>query len=89
MKKSIIKFAQEQLNAGGFNAGTVDGICGDRTLQAVEKAMEKWGNQAPDDWRKWSKKRNLVAYIQMLCKEQKNRSWQNRRILGAANRICL
>ena len=71
MKKSIIKFAQEQLNAGGYDAGTVDGIYGDRTLRAVENAMEKWGSQAPDGWRQWSKKRNLIAYIQMLCKEQK------------------
>ncbi|MBT8364430.1 MAG: peptidoglycan-binding protein [Deltaproteobacteria bacterium] len=71
MKKSIIKFAQEQLNAGGFDAGPVDGIYGDRTLRAVENAMENWGNQAPDGWQNWSMNRKLTAYIQMLCKEQK------------------
>lgn len=70
MENSIIKFAQEQLNAGGFDAGAVDGIYGDRTLRAVENAFEKWGKQPPDDWRKWSKKRKLIAYIQMLCQEK-------------------
>jgi hypothetical protein len=70
MKKGIIKSAQEQLNAGGFDAGPVDGMYGDRTLGAVENALEKWGSQIPDDWRKWSKRRKLIAYIQMLCKEK-------------------
>jgi hypothetical protein len=70
MKKNIIKFAQEQLNAGGFDAGAEDGIYGDRTLRAVENAFEKRGDQAPDGWRKWSKKRKLIAYIQMLCQEK-------------------
>jgi len=71
MKKSIIKFAQAQLNAGGFDAGPEDGIYGDQTLKAVEKALEQWGDQAPDGWRTWSENRKLVAYIQMLCKEAK------------------
>ena len=70
MKKSIIKFAQAQLNDGGFDAGPVDGIYGDRTLRAVGSAFKKRGDQAPAGWHKWSKKRQLIAYIQMLCREK-------------------
>ena len=68
MLKSIIKFAQAQLNNGGFDVGPEDGIYGDITLQATENALQSRGEQAPEGWRGWSKKRKLVAYIQMLCK---------------------
>jgi len=52
MKNSIIKFAQEQLKVGGFDAGPEDGICGDRTLQSVENAFENRGDTVPDGWRR-------------------------------------
>lgn len=68
MKKSIVEFAQEQLNVGDFDAGLEDGIYGDRTLQAVENAFETRGDTVPDGWREWSKRRKLTAYIQLLCK---------------------
>ena len=70
MNKRIIRFAQTQLNAGGFDAGPVDGIYGTRTLRAVENAVGKRGDQAPEGWRDWSKKRKIIAYIQILCKAQ-------------------
>jgi hypothetical protein len=61
MTKKIIKFVQTQLNAKGLNAGLADGIMGSRTLAAL--------NQVEEIPPRWSMKRKVIAYIQLLALE--------------------
>lgn len=68
MTKTQIKFVQKHLNDDGYNVGPVDGICGRKTLTAVDKAVDARPN-TPSGWRRWSTKRKLVAYIQLLAQE--------------------
>ena len=59
--KDKIKFIQEQLNARNLNAGPADGIAGKKTYAALAKV-----DAIPADW---IKKRKLIGFIQLLCKE--------------------
>jgi len=61
MKKSMIKFVQQQLNNKGINVGKVDGDAGKKTMAGLAKV-----DGLPKDW---SKKRKLVGFIQLLAKE--------------------
>lgn len=69
MKKSIIRVVQKQLNAAGYDSGPDDGILGPGTMAALEKALEKSADELHENWLSWSKKRKVVAYIQLLCKK--------------------
>lgn len=57
----MIKFVQQQLNNKGLNAGAVDGDAGKKTIAALEgvEGIPK----------RWSKKRKLVGFIQLLAIE--------------------
>jgi len=65
--KSQVKLAQRHLTEGGFEPGPIDGDHGPRTEAAVDRALTARTSQLPTDWKSWSKKRKIIAYIQLLC----------------------
>ncbi|MCP4020861.1 MAG: peptidoglycan-binding protein, partial [Desulfobacteraceae bacterium] len=62
MKKKVIKFIQNQLNAMGKDAGPEDGIMGPKTMNAL--------NQIEDIPSQWSKTRKAVGFIQLLARQK-------------------
>ncbi len=67
MSPKMIRLAQRYLNEGGYNAGEPDGKFGKKTEAAVDRGLTKVGDQAPEGWRGWSKKRKLIAGIQIVA----------------------
>ncbi len=70
MKTAYIRLVQHSLIAEGFRPGPVDGILGDKTGAAVDKALKKRTASLPGDWLDWPQKRKVIAYLQLLCKER-------------------
>jgi len=61
LTKSHIKLIQTELNKMGLNAGTVDGIVGNKTKTALLQVPGNTGN--------WPFKRQAIAFIQTVCKQ--------------------
>lgn len=61
LNKTHIKLIQNQLNQGGYQAGTVDGIAGNDTKAALNMVVEVQQFT--------SFKRRATAYIQFLCQQ--------------------
>jgi len=61
LTKSHIKLIQTELNKMGLNAGTVDGIVGNKTKLALLQVAGNTGS--------WPFKRQAIAFIQTVCKQ--------------------
>ena len=68
MTSKMIRLAQRYLNEAGYNAGPEDGAFGRQTEAAVDRGLTKVGSLAPAGWQGWSKKRKLIAGIQVVAK---------------------
>ena len=62
LTKSHIKLIQTELNKMGLNAGTVDGIVGNKTKLALLQVAGNTGS--------WPFKRQAIAFIQTVCKQK-------------------
>lgn len=60
--KKVIRFVQQQLLAQGYSPGAIDGDYGPKTLASLQ--------QVPGLDTRFSKKRKLIAFIQMLSHQQ-------------------
>lgn len=69
MKASYIRLLQQSLITKGYMPGPVDGVFGNKTYAAVEKALKKCITSLPVEWPNWPAKRKAIAYLQLLCKE--------------------
>src|SRR5512136_3115112 len=70
MKTTYIRLLQQSLINEGFRPGPVDGMLGDKTYAAAEKALKKRTTSLPAEWPNWAAKRKSIAYLQLLCKER-------------------
>ena len=70
MKATYIRLLQQSLIDEGFRSGPVDGVLGDKTYAAAEKALKKRITSLPVEWPNWTSKRKAIAYLQLLCKER-------------------
>ena len=61
LTKSHIRLIQQELNKMGLNAGTVDGIVGNKTKSALL--------QIPGNTGTWPFKRQAIAFIQTICNQ--------------------
>lgn len=68
MTKKAIRIVQEYLADDALYTGDIDGLCGEKTMEALHAALEKNDVELPQDWRNWSKKRKLTVYLQLICK---------------------
>jgi hypothetical protein len=69
MKAEEIQLLQKNLIGEGFRIGPVDGVPGEKTYAAVEKALKKRVAGLPEDYLDWTPRRKTFAYMQLLCKE--------------------
>ena len=69
MTKKAIKIIQEYLKKEGLYSAEIDGICGSKTLKALDDVLESKYAELPRDWRTWSKNHKLAAYLQLICKD--------------------
>lgn len=70
MKISIIRHIQQSLAQAGFYSGIIDGKRGPKTNKAIDHVLTSLAARLPDDWAKWSNKRQAIAYVQLLCHEK-------------------
>ena len=68
MSPKMIRLAQKYLNEAGYKAGKADGVFGKKTEAAVNRGLTAAGERAPKGWQGWSKKRKLIAGIQVVAK---------------------
>lgn len=70
MKISIVRLIQKSLVKAEFYVGVIDGKRGPKTKYTINEALTQQPNKLPDHWAKWSDKRQVIAYLQLLCHEK-------------------
>lgn len=70
MKVSDIRLIQKNLFDTGLYSSAIDGKRGPKTIKAIDSALIKRISSLPGDWLRWSDKRHVVAYLQLLCHEK-------------------
>ena len=71
MKVSEIKVIQESLAKANLYSDKIDGKQGPHTNQAINAALTTEAAKLPADWAGWSDKRKAIAYLQLICQQNK------------------
>lgn len=69
MKISETKLLQKYLKKENFYHGKIDGAFGPISHQALLQALEQRSSLLKDGWNSWSKRRQTVAYLQIIAQE--------------------
>lgn len=70
MRAATVRLLQQSLVREGFQLGEVDGKLGKKTYTAVGLALAKRSMELPEEWQGWSRNRQCIAMLQLLCKEK-------------------